>query len=273
MADSYERFAGVYDELMDDVPYDLWAAFLREKLLERGIERGLICELGCGTGNMTQRLAEMGYDMIGIDASYDMLAVAREKQCAGQMADEETATQGECGAVSDILYLQQDMREFELYGTVRAVVSVCDCMNYILGEDELLDVFRLVNNYLDPGGIFIFDFNTVYKYKEVIGDTVIAESREDCSFIWENYYDEDRQMNEYDLTIFVQEEADLFRRFTETHLQRGYTLADMRRLIERAGMVFDSAFDMDTQGLPGEESGRICIIAVESGKQSSQTGG
>ena len=92
-------------------------------------------------------------------------------------------------------------RKFELYGTVRAVVSVCDCVNYITDEKELEQVFRLVNNYLDPEGIFIFDFNTEYKYKEILGEQTIAEDREDCSFIWDNYYYEDESMNEYELTL------------------------------------------------------------------------
>lgn len=113
------------------------------------------------------------------------------------------------------------------------MISVCDSVNYILEEEELLQVFQLVNNYLYPGGVFIFDFNTAYKYREVIGNTTIAENREDCSFIWENYYDPEEEINEYDLTIFVQEEDDVFRRFTETHLQRGYTVERCGRLWSR----------------------------------------
>lgn len=101
----------------------------------------------------------------------------------------------------------QDMREFELYGTVRAAVSVCDSVNYITEPEELKEVFRLVNNYLDPEGVFIFDFNTVYKYKEVMGDTVIAEDRGECSFIWDNYYYDEEKINEYDLTLFIREEG------------------------------------------------------------------
>lgn len=114
----------------------------------------------------------------------------------------------------DILYLLQDMREFELYGTVRAVVSICDAMNYILTEEELRQVFCLVNNYLDPGGIFVFDLNTDYKYRDLLGDTTLAESREECSFIWENTWYEEEQVNEYDLTIFKKEKNGLFRRYT-----------------------------------------------------------
>ena len=150
---------------------------------------------------MTRLLSECGYDMIGIDASQEMLSIAQENGSAGEQESR------------NILYLEQDMREFELYGTVRAVVSVCDSMNYLLEESELLAVFRLVNNYLFPGGIFIFDFNTDYKYRELIGDTTIAENREDCSFIWENVYDAEEEMNECDLTVFVREEGESFRRF------------------------------------------------------------
>ena len=188
--------------------------------------------------------------MIGVDDAEEMLSVAREKQDSEQ-----------------ILYLQQDMRSFELYGTVRAVVSICDCMNYLLEEEDLLKTFQLVNNYLDPDGIFIFDFNTIYKYKEVMGDTVIAENREDCSFIWENYYDVEEEINEYDLTIFVQTQEDLFQRFTETHLQRGYTLAQMQEILQKAGLVFLKAIDVDTQGEVTEQTERICIIAREHGKR------
>jgi len=247
---SYESFAKVYDELMDNVPYDTWTEHLIRDLKEYDITDGLICELGCGTGNVTARLSKAGYDMIGVDDAEEMLSVAREKQDSEQ-----------------ILYLQQDMRSFELYGTVRAVVSICDCMNYLLEEEDLLKTFRLVNNYLDPDGIFIFDFNTIYKYKEVMGDTVIAENREDCSFIWENYYDVEEEINEYDLTIFVQTQEDLFQRFTETHLQRGYTLAQMQEILQKAGLVFLKAIDVDTQGDVTEQTERICIIAREHGKR------
>ena len=167
---TYESFARVYDLFMDNIPYEEWSVYLHELLQRDGVEDGLVLELGCGTGTMTELLSGMGYDMIGVDAAPDMLEIALEKK-------------EKSGA--DILYLQQDMREFELYGTVRAVVSVCDSMNYITEEEDLLQVFRLVNNYLDPGGVFIFDLNTIYKYEQ-LGESVIAENREESSFIWEN---------------------------------------------------------------------------------------
>lgn len=158
---SYENFARVYDELMDNVPYEEWAQFILNLLQDRKITEGLVLELGCGTGKLMTLLGKAGFDMIGVDNSVEMLQIAREKTS------------------QDFLYLLQDMREFELYGTVKAVISVCDSVNYITKKEELRKVFQLVNNYLDPEGVFIFDFNTEYKYRELIGETVIAEDRED----------------------------------------------------------------------------------------------
>lgn len=291
--EAYTSFAYVYDTFMDNVPYGEWARHIREKLCEHGVTDGIVLDLGCGTGTMTERLAGYGYDMIGVDNSEEMLELAMEKKT-------------ESGY--DILYLLQDMRGFELYGTVRAVVSVCDSVNYITEPDELEEVFRLVNNYLDPKGIFLFDFNTVHKYRDVIGDSTIAEDRGVCSFIWDNRYYEKEQINEYDLTLFIAEDfnpmenayvsertadsedallseegagdledtmfseeeggenGSLYRRYTETHYQRGYTLAEIQELLERAGLVFIEAYDADTKEMPNDTSERICVIARENGK-------
>ena len=291
--EAYTSFAYVYDTFMDNVPYGEWARHIREKLCEHGVTDGIVLDLGCGTGTMTERLAGYGYDMIGVDNSEEMLELAMEKKT-------------ESGY--DSLYLLQDMRGFELYGTVRAVVSVCDSVNYITEPDELEEVFRLVNNYLDPKGIFLFDFNTVHKYRDVIGDSTIAEDRGVCSFIWDNRYYEKEQINEYDLTLFIAEDfnpmenayvsertadsedallseegagdledtmfseeeggenGSLYRRYTETHYQRGYTLAEIQELLERAGLVFIEAYDADTKETPNDTSERICVIARENGK-------
>ncbi len=250
--EAYTSFAEVYDTFMDNVPYEEWAEYLAELLQEYDIEDGLVLDLGCGTGSLTEILATKGYDMIGADGSAEMLEIAMEKK----------AQSGH-----DILYLLQDMREFELYGTVRAVVSVCDCVNYITDEKELEQVFRLVNNYLDPEGIFIFDFNTEYKYKEILGEQTIAEDREDCSFIWDNYYYEDESMNEYELTLFIKEQdSNLYRKYQEMHYQKAYTLDAMRELVEWSGLEFVTAYDAYTRKAPTETSERICVVAREHGK-------
>lgn len=249
--DAYTSFARVYDTFMDNIPYEEWAVYLTGLLNEYGVNDGLVLDLGCGTGNMTELLAKEGYDMIGVDNAEEMLEIAMEKR-------EKSG--------HDILYLLQDMREFELYGTVRAVVSVCDSVNYIDEEEDLTEVFRLVNNYLDPGSVFIFDFNTLYKYREILGDRTIAENREDCSFIWDNYYYEEERINEYELSIFIREKENLFRRYEETHFQRGYTLDEMIRMIKDSGLEFVTAYDAFTREAPKEDSERIYVIAREKGK-------
>ena len=147
------------------------------------------------------------------------------------------------------------------------MVSICDSINYILEEDELREVFALVNNYLDPGGMFVFDLNTRYKYETVLGDTVICENREEGSFIWENYYHETEQVNEYDLTFFVREEGELYRKYQETHYQRGYDLGDVKRLLQEAGLEFVAAYDAFTREAPRQDSQRIYIIAREFQKR------
>ncbi|GFI02233.1 dTDP-3-amino-3,4,6-trideoxy-alpha-D-glucopyranose [Muribaculaceae bacterium] len=277
--EAYTDFAGVYDIFMDDTPYEAWADFLVSLIEKYGIsapiassskmeercaghmeekreeilksERNLVLDLGCGTGTLTELLYKRGYDVIGVDNSEDMLNIALAKR-------EKTG--------SGILYLCQDMRELDLYSTVGTVVCVCDSINYLLEDEEVEDTFSLVHNYLYPGGIFIFDFNTVYKYEKVIGDTTIAENRETCSFIWENYYHEQERVNEYDLTIFAREDSGLFRRFSETHFQRGYTLSEMTAFVKKAGMEVVLVLDADTHKEPGEDSERIYVVARECGK-------
>jgi SAM-dependent methyltransferase len=349
---AYTRFAEVYDTFMDNVPYEEWASYLISLLKEYSIEDGVVLELGCGTGNLTRILAESGYDMIGIDNSYEMLEIARDReyeddyyegsldyeeddfyedgleyeadnnyeanlnlQDKNNMGihinsdgmepsnsslknednilsgvnndsyspttfDEDSDSElnnydegyGE-GNLSRILYLEQDMRDFELFGTVRAIVSICDSMNYITSEDDLLKVFTLANNYLDKGGMFIFDMNTEYKYKHILADNTIAENRDDCSFIWENYYDEEKQLNEYNVTIYVSatDELDevknndgrLYERFVETHYQKAYSIEKVKELIIKAGLEFIAVYDAFTHNEPNETSERVYFITKE----------
>lgn len=250
--EAYTSFASVYDTFMDDVPYEEWSTYLHELLQEYGINDGLVLDLGCGTGTMTELLASMGYDMIGIDNSGDMLEIALEKKMKSG---------------NDILYLQQDMKEFELYGTVRGIVSICDSVNYITEPEDLKRVFYWVNNYLDADGVFIFDFNTDYKYRELLGDRTIAENRDECSFIWDNYYYEEEKINEYELSLFIKDETlskdkgEMYRKFKETHFQRGYTLEEMKYLLEAAGLNFLASYEAFTKIQPGEDSERIYVIA------------
>ena len=243
--EAYSGFAKVYDLFMDNIPYGEWTEYVKELLAEEGITNGILLDLGCGTGSVTELLAKAGFDMIGIDNSEEMLDIAMEKRYESGL---------------DILYLLQDMREFELYGTVKGVVSICDSMNYILDDEDLLDVFKLVHNYLDNDGIFVFDMNTMYKYQEILADNTFAEDREESSFIWGNYYDEEDEINQYDLTLFVREEDGRYRKYEETHLQRAYEQETVEELIKESGLELLHVYDAFTKELPAEDSQRIYYV-------------
>ena len=248
---SYESFARVYDLFMDNIPYEEWCGYLHTLLEKYDVTDGLVLELGCGTGTMTELLADCGYDMIGVDNSADMLEIALEKK-------EQSG--------KDILYLQQDMREFELYGTVAGVFSVCDSLNYLLEKEDLVTVFRLVNNYLDPKGIFIFDFNTAAEYRNPLRKAPIVETDEDDTMIWENFFDEESGINEHRVLFFLKGEDDRYDKVEEYHEQMAYSLADMKEALAEAGMEFVAAYAAETRNAPTETTPRIYVIARENGK-------
>ena len=184
--------------------------------------------------------------MIGIDNSMEMLQIARSKEKPGD---------------ESILYLQQDMREFELYGTVAGIVSICDSMNYIQTQADLLKVFKLVNNYLDIGGVFIFDMNTVHYYRDVLADNVICDNREDCCLIWENSYDRRSGRNRFDLTMFFTEGPNLYRKYEETHIQRAYAIQDIKKLLDRAGLELLSCLRAFSDRRACEKDERVYFAA------------
>ena len=245
--DAYTSFASVYDLFMDNIPYEEWCAFLCKILAQHGITDGPVLDLGCGTGKMTRLMSEQGYDMTGIDNAAEMLQIAAM----------------EPGEVP-ILYLLQDMQDLELDGCVRAVYSVCDCVNYVLDEEELQQAFSRVHEYLEEDGVFIFDVNTSYKYTKLLAENTFAESRDEGSFIWDNYYDEEERINEYDLTLFIPEGDELYRRYTETHYQRNYETETLLKLLKNAGFTDICVYDDYTDAPLCETSERAVFVAKKS---------
>ena len=243
----YGGFASVYDEFMDNIPYDAWYEYLHGLLKEYGISDGIVVDIACGTGEITRRLSQDGYDMIGIDISKDMLNIARQK----------------CDP--DVLLLCQDMRQMDLYGTAKAMVCLCDGMNYLCRKEDLLQALQRVRLFMDHGGIFIFDMKTPYFYQDILGDRTITDNREDASYIWENFYDEDERINEYDLTLFIKE-GELFRKFEETHYQRCYSLEEVKEAAKEAGMEFVAAYDAFTRKQVKDDSERVYLVFRERGK-------
>lgn len=243
----YDGFAHLYDKLQNDVPYEKYVKYYLSLLEKFGGEKGLCLDLGCGTGNIALRLAEEGFDMIGIDSSVEMLEEARRKAAGKKL---------------DILFLNQDMRDFELFGTVKTVVSALDCINYVTDFDELVEVFRHVNNYLDPKGIFIFDINSEYKLRHILGNNTYVSDGEEIFYSWQNSYDEEEKICTFYLSFF-EKDGDMYRRFDEVHEERAYSVKEIEAAIEKAGMRLLGAFDGLSFEKACETSERIFFAARE----------
>lgn len=243
--DIYGGFASVYDLFMDNIPYDDWFRYVKMLLEKKGIDRGIVVELACGTGEMAKRLCGAGYDVIGVDLSEEMLAAAREK-CSDK-----------------VLLLHQDIRELDLYGSASAMVCVCDGMNYICTEEELQQVFGRAYTFLEKQGVLIFDMKTEYYYREVLGNRVLTDNRENASYIWENAYDAEEKVNEYLLTVYalVDDEQDLFVRTDELHRQKAYDAETVCRCLRGQGFGSVEVFGAFTESEPDKDAERVYFIA------------
>ncbi len=230
--EGYGALAHVYDRLNAEIDYAAWADFT-EECFRRFLpcRPALVLDLACGTGSMTLALAARGYDMIGIDGSADMLSEALRRSID---------TPG-------ILWLHQDMRSFELYGTVGAVTCCLDSLNYLLAEEELRATLGTVHNYLDPDGLFLFDMNTPYKFHRVYGDNAyILEDRlrdeetgEELPIFcgWQNSYDPETELCDFDLSIFEALPDGTYVRRDEHQRERCYSLETVRKALLDAGFA------------------------------------
>ena len=233
----YSVLASCYDRLNAAVNYREYADYLAEQLRRYGITDGsLVLDLACGTGNITLALAAHGYDMIGVDLSPEMLDAARRK-APGQ----------------DILWLCQDMRRFELYGTVAATVCCLDSLNYLTGRAGLQKCFSLVHNYLDPNGLFLFDMNTPYKFEHVYGTQQYLLEGKGVFCGWQNYYDKASGLCDFELTIFSENEDGTYTRFDESQRERCWSLKTIQSLLASTGFTLLS-MQGDLDGSPVTET-------------------
>jgi predicted TPR repeat methyltransferase len=240
----YTNFAYIYDKLMYDVDYKEWANYIEDIFRKNSIYPSSVLDLGCGTGNLCIEMSKRGYEMIGVDISTDMLMCAQEKSL---------------NKAVDILYLNQDMSNFELYGTVDAVISVMDSINYLTNKNDLKRLFKLVNNYLNPEGLFIFDVNTQYKFEKILGGNVFYDVGEEISYIWDNRYDRKKKLCEFDLTFFIKGETG-YDRYDELHYERAYTNSEIKALIDYSGLKLINIYDAFKFSPPSKKRERIVYV-------------
>lgn len=245
--DSYKALAAVYDQLNGEVDYRAWGDFFERCFARYALSPTLLLDLGCGTGSMTLELARRGYDMIGVDASEEMLSRAMERMYS----------EGRSG----ILFLQQDMRELELYGTVGAVVSTLDCLNYLTGEGDLARVLSLVHNYLDPDGIFLFDVNTPYKFRHTYGNNAYVLEDETSLCAWQNDFDEQSALCHFYLSVFEEGADGRYTRNDEEQTERCYTREELYTALTDAGFTDISFFGDFDFNAPMERCERWYVAA------------
>ncbi len=246
----YDLIAPFYDSVNAEVDYTAWADFL-EKLMGMYYPGGkpeLILDLGCGTGRMTLELSRRGYDMTGVDYSTDMLNIASK------------AAEAE-GKSGQILFLCQDMTDFELYGTVDVTVSCLDCINHLTTRRQLDACLSLVHNFLVPDGLFLFDINGKGTFETVYADQVYTVETEDSFCIWENRYDKKSQLCDFSITVFKETEDGKYVRADDVQTERMYTLRTMKKHLTDAGFEWLGAYADFAMTPATDEDTRIYIAA------------
>lgn len=233
----YGDFAGMYDPLMKDVDYDSWAEYL---LRFMGAENLRVTDCACGTGEITLRLARAGHIMTGVDISGDMLRIASEKARR---------------AALKIPFVEQDMRKLALHRPQGAIICACDGVNYLDSLKAAEEFFEAANAALKVGGLLLFDISSQYKLEKILGCNTFAEDEQGGAYIWKNNYDPESRLIEMELTFF-ERQGELYRRFTERHIQRAHGTDELLKALCRAG--FDAeAYDFETMDPVKPDSERV----------------
>ncbi len=243
---AYEAFASVYDLFMEQVAYDRWLAHIAAVWEKFGIAPRSVIDLGCGTGNLLLSLAARGLDVIGVDLSAEMLAEAEHK----------ARQQG----LSPRLVCQ-DMTDLELGERADCILSLCDSMNYLTEDGELEQAFCRIAQHLTQEGLFLFDLNTEYKFREILGQNIFAASEDGAAYIWENDYDAESNINEYHVSFFIEQENGLYERTDEFHYERAYALEEIKAALDAAGLKLLAVYDGYSFDAPRDESERLLLAA------------
>jgi len=245
--DAYNRFASIYDKLMMDFNYEDWFNYIQEILIRFDKQPNQVLEMACGTGNLSYYLAKERYSLTCFDLSSDMLSRAYEK----------------LRRFKNVKLMNQNMVNFNINQSFDCVISICDSINYITEKEDLLKTFKNVWNHLEDDGIFIFDINSYYKLKHIIGNNTFVEDQEDVFYTWQNYYDENKDICEFYLTFFFSEDGESFQRFDEEHREKAYKTEEVVDLLKEAGFKdirYYGAFGFED---PKEKTERINFVAIK----------
>lgn len=247
---SYGIFSSVYDILTENVEYERIADRICSLLHENGVDGGLLLDLGCGTGTLSFLLEQKGFDVIGVDASEDMLSVANEKKY-----DED----------SSALFLCQKAEELNLYGTIQCAVSSLDTFNHIDSIEKIEKAISLVSLFMDMNGIFIFDMNTPHKHKIVLGNNTFVYDMDEVYCVWQNSYDENAERTDIDLDFFIKnEDNEDYERYSESFSEYIYEIVDIVNIIKKSGFTLLGTIDDYSKSEPSDTTERITFICKKT---------
>ena len=244
---SYGVFSEFYDALTANVSYDTVSQVLSSLLTRYGKSRGLLLDLACGTGSVSVRLAQKGYEVIGVDLSPEMLSEAQNKAySAGQ----------------NILFLCQDMTALDLYGTVDAAVCTLDGLCHLPNEESVFAALQKVSLFMNPGGVFLFDVNSVYKHRAVLGNNTFVYDTDDVYCVWQNTLLPDGVTVQMDLDFFepVSDKGDYVRQ-SERFTERAYPRETLEAMLKKAGFTVLDVFD-GYSGKPAHDTSERLLFAV-----------
>ncbi len=250
---SYGNFAYYYDSLTENVDYEKRCGYIKSLLAENGVGEGILLDLACGTGTVSLILSQMGYDVIGVDASEDMLSVAQEKKMES----------GE-----DIIFLCQRMEDLDLFGTINAAVSTLDSINHLTDPASVKEVFRRVSLFMEDKGIFLFDVNTPYKHKEILAGNTFVYDTDEVYCVWQNTTDKDL-LTKVSLDIFEKDEDDeeTYYRYSEEFAERAYDLADIKNWLESYKFEVIGIYEEMTKDSVNPDTQRAVFVAKKHGTQ------
>lgn len=240
----YEDFALIYDRFQE-IDYDEFIKFYKQVFNKLDISPNCILDLGCGSGNITIKLAQQGYDVIGVDISEDMLSIAQNKAYESEL---------------DILLLNQDMRELDYPQKTDVIISTLDCLNYLTEYDDVVSTFNAVNKALDDDGIFIFDVNSEYKLSSILGNNVFTYEEDEAYCVWDcGYYPEDKICS-FELNFFVKDSDEKYKRYFEYQEEKVYTIEEISNAAKETGFDIELiAGDLNFES-PNNETERIFFV-------------
>ncbi len=244
----YNHFSYVYDYFMDNIPYDEWFENILDIFDKYNFNPKTILDLGCGTGELTSKFAKKGYLMVGIDLSEHMINVAKQK-------NEELNV--------NVIYQVQDMTTFNLSQKVDCMISTCDSYNYVLDDNDLQKSFKKVYEYLNNGGMFIFDMNTENYFKNTLGECTYSDIALDSAYIVENNYDEKTKINNYELNLFTENKDGSYLRSIEIHKEKARSIDEVKKLLNNANLKCVEVLDTETLDNVDKETDRMYFVCIK----------